>query len=94
MVGCLGLSDEYIQTDPMHGTGTVTVGVDAEGQPSYQIADEVAWDFLEREEFNPLIRSARTVCFGTLCSARMRPGKRCIASWLLLVLSIEAPSAI
>jgi fructokinase len=63
----LGLSDEYIQTDPMHSTGTVKVGVDTDGQPSYQIADQVAWDFLEwSEEFYPLIRSARTVCFGTL----------------------------
>jgi fructokinase len=63
----LGLSDEFIQIDPNHRTGTVSVGVDSAGQPNYTIADEVAWDHLEwREEFNSLIRSARTVCFGTL----------------------------
>ena len=63
----LGLSDEFIQIDPKHPTGTVQIRVDASGQPSYAIADNVAWDFLEwREELYPLIRSARTVCFGTL----------------------------
>lgn len=63
----LGLSEEFIQADPTHPTGTVEVGVDAAGQPNYTITDNVAWDHIEwREEFNPLIRSARTVCFGTL----------------------------
>jgi fructokinase len=63
----LGLSDEFIQTDPTHRTGTVEVGVDSAGQPTYTITDDVAWDYLEwREDFYALIRSARTVCFGTL----------------------------
>ncbi len=63
----LGLSDAFLQIDPEHPTGTVKVGVDSAGQPTYEFTDNVAWDNLEwREEFNPLIRSAKTVCFGTL----------------------------
>jgi fructokinase len=63
----LGLSDEFIQTDPDHPTGTVAVRVDAAGQPTYTIAENVAWDFIEWEpRLNELARSARVVCFGTL----------------------------
>src|SRR5437870_3496104 len=39
----LGLSDEYLQADPSHPTGTVTVAVDAAGQPAYTIHEGVAW---------------------------------------------------
>src|SRR5215211_226769 len=42
----LGLSDEFIQTDPDHPTGTVRVAVDAGGQPSYEIVEDVAWDYI------------------------------------------------
>src|SRR6476660_9783994 len=43
----LGLSDEYIQADREHPTGTVHVSVDADGRPTYAIAEPVAWDFIE-----------------------------------------------
>jgi fructokinase len=63
----LGLSDEFIQIDPGHPTGTVQVAVDSAGQPSYTIAKHVAWDFLEwGEGFGPLIESAQAICYGTL----------------------------
>ena len=66
-VRLLGLSDEFIQVDPDHPTGTVQVQVDAQGQPSYTIVENVAWDYLDwSDSFNPLIMSARAVCFGTL----------------------------
>src|SRR6478672_388291 len=45
----LGLSDEYIQTDPEHPTGTVQVTIDAAGQPSYTITEGVAWDYIALE---------------------------------------------
>jgi fructokinase len=71
----LGMSDESIQTDPEHPTGTVRVAVGAEGQPAYTIADNVAWDFIESEpRLEPLAASARAVCFGTL--AQRRPVSR------------------
>jgi fructokinase len=63
----LGLSDEYIQTDYEHPTGTVRVTVDAAGQPSYTITENVAWDYIE---WTPAVQRAvgaiRAVCFGTL----------------------------
>jgi fructokinase len=63
----LGLSDEYIQTDPMHPTGTVRVKVDRRGQPTYTITEDVAWDYIE---FGPrpamLTEFAAAICFGTL----------------------------
>jgi fructokinase len=63
----LGLSDEYIQTDPEHSTGTVQVSLDAARQPAYTITEHVAWDFIESEQrLDALAESARAVCFGTL----------------------------
>ncbi len=65
----LGLSDEFIQIDPNHRTGTVQVQVDNQGQPSYTIAENVAWDFLEwDDDFQALCRSASAICYGTLAS--------------------------
>src|SRR5262249_58518947 len=43
----LGMSDEYIQTDPEHSTGTVNVELDVAGQPTYSITEDVAWDYIE-----------------------------------------------
>lgn len=63
----LGLSDEFIQTDPTHPTGTVRVTVDAAGQPSYEIVADVAWDHLAWDDpLAGLIRRAGVVCHGTL----------------------------
>jgi fructokinase len=63
----LGLSDEFIQTDPTHPTGTVQVTVDEQGQPSYEIVQNVAWDHIGwTEEFRHLVRKCKSICFGTL----------------------------
>lgn len=63
----LGLSDEFIQTDPTHPTGTVQVTVDAQGQPSYEIVQNVAWDHIGwTSELERLATTAKAVCFGTL----------------------------
>src|SRR5262249_49397696 len=63
----LGLTDEYIQTDPKYPTGTVQVSLDASGQPAYTITEHVAWDFIEWEpRLELLAESAQAVCFGTL----------------------------
>ena len=63
----LGMSDEYIQTDHEHPTGTVRVEVSASGEPRYTIAENVAWDFLEWEpRLDDLAKRARAICFGTL----------------------------
>lgn len=63
----LGMSDEFIQIDRQHSTGTVTVELDAGGQPTYTITENVAWDFIEwTPRLGELAASARAVCFGTL----------------------------
>jgi fructokinase len=63
----LGLRNASLQFDVSHPTGTVGVQVDAAGQPSFEIAQNVAWDFFE---FTPgwqeLAGRADAVCFGTL----------------------------
>jgi fructokinase len=63
----LGMSDEHIQTDPDHPTGTVRVALDATGQPKYVIAENAAWDFIDwNERIEQLAESALAFCFGTL----------------------------
>jgi len=63
----LGLSDEFIQTDPHHPTGMVRVTVDAGGQPSYEIVESVAWDHIAwTPELESLAARCDAVCFGTL----------------------------
>ncbi len=66
-VRSLGLSDAYIQVDPQHPTGTVQVEVDAHGQPSYRIAENVAWDhIMPTAELAALAHRTRCVCYGSL----------------------------
>jgi fructokinase len=56
----------YIQVDPQHPTGVVTVELN-EGQASYRFAEPVAWDFLElTPEWQQLAARADAVCFGSL----------------------------
>jgi fructokinase len=63
----LGLSDEFIQTDRVHPTGTVQVSVDSAGQPSYMITEDVAWDYIGWDErTKELSATFQVVCFGTL----------------------------
>jgi fructokinase len=63
----LGLPYQWVQVDPVHPTGTVKVHVDADGQPSYVITPEVAYDYLEATAAtDALARTSRVVCFGTL----------------------------
>lgn len=63
----LGLSDEYIQTDPEHPTGTVQVTLDANKVPTYTITENVAWDWIGWDEkLKALADRAKGVCFGTL----------------------------
>lgn len=62
-----GLDDAHVQRDPAHPTGTVPVSVDAQGQPTFTITPDVAYDYLEwNNDLAKLFRSARAVCFGTL----------------------------
>jgi fructokinase len=63
----LGLSDEYIQTDRDHPTGTVHVTLDASAVPTYTITEDVAWDRIEwSDRLQGLAERSRGMCFGTL----------------------------
>ena len=71
----LGSSTEYLQCDPTHATGTVEVRVDSAGQPQFEIARPVAWDFLEwTAAWKKLAEEADAVCFGSL--AQRSPASR------------------
>ncbi|MBA4063526.1 MAG: carbohydrate kinase [Isosphaera sp.] len=63
----LGLTDEYIQTDREHPTGTVRVTLDEQKVPTYAIAEDVAWDHTAWDEVvERLAGESSAVCFGTL----------------------------
>jgi fructokinase len=63
----LRLSTTDVQVDPAHPTGVVKVDVDPAGQPSFDIAPDVAWDFFEwTPAWNSLAQRADAVCFGSL----------------------------
>jgi fructokinase len=63
----LGLRTSHIQLDSTHATGTVKVQVDPAGQPTFRIAESVAWDFLAwTPGWRALAERADAVCFGSL----------------------------
>ena len=63
----LGLDIDHVQTDRDHPTGTVKVELDGNGQPRFEIANPVAWDFLDcSEDWQRLAGEADAVCFGSL----------------------------
>ncbi|HEX6804642.1 MAG TPA: carbohydrate kinase [Terriglobales bacterium] len=66
LLGC-GMTDEFLQSDLDHPTGTVGVEVNEEGQPRFEIHYPAAWDFLEwSEEWRALTQFTDAVCFGSL----------------------------
>lgn len=57
---------EYLQIDPVHETGRVTVEL-KDGQPSYVIHEPAAWDFMElTDDWVRLAERADAICFGSL----------------------------
>jgi fructokinase len=62
----LPVDTEFLQVDPMHQTGRVTVAFQ-NGQPAYTIHEPAAWDFLElSDEWIRLAERADAICFGSL----------------------------
>jgi fructokinase len=69
----LGLPTSFVQEDSNHPTGAVQVEVDDKGQPRFEIAESVAWDFLEwTPEWRTLAAQADAVCFGSLAQRSHR----------------------
>jgi len=69
----LGLSQEWLQLDTKSSTGTVKVQVFEDGQPKFQISENVAWDNFEwTSQWQALAARAAAVCFGSLAQRAER----------------------
>ena len=76
-----GLEATYLQTDPDRPTGIVCVTLD-QGEPSYDIVRDVAWDRLEfTPELSALATTCDAICFGTL-GQREEPARQTIGRFL------------
>ena len=65
----LGLSTELIETDTVAPTGTVGVELSADGQPTFTIHENVAWDKIEATDAAiQFAKSADAIYFGSLAS--------------------------
>lgn len=65
----------YIQSDPDLSTGRVYVNINSQGQPEYDILENVAWDVIQYDSsLDELARRCDAVCFGTL--AQRHPQSR------------------
>jgi fructokinase len=90
----LGLTDEFIQTDREHPTGTVRVTLDDHKVPTYTITEDVAWDHIEWEErLFRLATRTRAVCFGTL-SARSPTSGEAVGNFIDTVHGSTGPALI
>lgn len=69
----IGLKSSHIQLDPAHRTGTAKVEVDGAGQPTFEFAESVAWDFFQwTTNWHELAEKADAVCFGSLAQRSPR----------------------
>lgn len=61
-----GMTDEFVQRDAEHPTGTVHVALER-GQPTYEIVKDVAWDHFQwSAAWKELAAKCAAVSFGTL----------------------------
>jgi len=78
----IGLSTSYVQLDPTNRTGVGQVEVDAEGRPTFQIAEPAAWDSFEwTPQWQALAKKTDAVCFGSLAQ-RCPQSRQTIQSFL------------
>jgi len=71
----LGVTAEFVQCDTVHPTGVVQVEIDHAGQPTFEIAKNSAWDFLDwTPDWQTLAQHADAICFGSL--AQRSPASR------------------
>jgi fructokinase len=79
-----GLNMDAVARHPHLPTGTVSVFIDSDGQPAYQIAESVAWDHITAEPAeNEMPPDA--VIYGTL-ALRSLINRRTLRAWLKLSL--------
>jgi fructokinase len=62
-----GMTLDYLQTDPDHPTGRVYIETDSNGEPTYEIVENTAWDLLQYDpDMDPLALACQGICFGSL----------------------------
>jgi fructokinase len=62
-----GVETQLVQVDPIKPTGEAVVSVDAQGEPSFEIVEDAAWDHLEWvDDLEEAADKVDAVCFGTL----------------------------
>ncbi len=62
-----GLDTTFIQRDPHHPTGIVTVDTSDADHPTYTIHENAAWDYIQFEDhWHTWLKKADALCFGTL----------------------------
>jgi len=78
----LGMAVHGVQRDREHLTGRVQVSL-VDGQPSYRIEPDAAWDFLDAESATACVRAARPALayFGTLAQ-RSPPARAAVRAAL------------
>ena len=63
----LGVETSFLQVDSSRPTGTVNVQVDPKGQPTFEITEHVAWDYIEwSSSWESLAQRTDAIYFGTL----------------------------
>ncbi|MFO1476020.1 MAG: carbohydrate kinase [Verrucomicrobiota bacterium] len=74
----MGLPDNTVQVDNHAPTGTVLVSLNGNGNPHFEIRENVAWDRLELTgEALQSVRDADAICFGSLAQ-RHQPASKVI----------------
>ena len=74
-IEAMGMTGAFVQLDGTRPTGTVTVEVDALGQPQFEIHSDVAWDAIEANAAaQRAVSTADAVCFGSLAQRSAASG--------------------
>ena len=62
----MDMTSKYLSVDKAHPTGVVSANINNEGEPSYLIQEEVAWDYIpDTPSLRELAFKCDAVCFGT-----------------------------
>jgi fructokinase len=62
-----GVSTIFLQEDPIYPTGKVTVSIDSDGSAKYEIDNDSAWDYIEKEAKTvKIVSNASAFVFGSL----------------------------
>ena len=62
-----GVSTIFLQEDPIYPTGKVTVDIDSDGSAKYEIDNDSAWDYIEKEAKTvKMVSDASAFVFGSL----------------------------